>query len=358
MLASLLWMCVSNPFMKSVLNKIIIATVIGGGAISVPVYPTDLELLYSYQYHFDQYQEVITLVDGKTTANNPQKPFDDNDGNNLISVSVFADNKGEITYVQIPDDTYLEMGKRGGEAKNPKQLELQSIYELMKPKIANGAVGYDTSTTGNANPGTSVTVSHTITGSDTLLLSGVITNDTTDLVTGCTWNGSAMSRVDIQAAATTNFLGYIYSLVGAETGTHNIVCSRSTSNLIGLMSASYTGVSQTGFPDSQAKGTDATGSYDMTSTVVASDSWLFANTRSNDADGIIPLSVGVKRQTAFAGQIAIVDSNGTVGTGSQTITVTSNPGGETYWLMVSFSPATGGGSTPNYDGPRLMWVDF
>lgn len=206
------------------------------------------------------------------------------------------------------------------------------------------AIAYDSSAANTANPGTSVTVSHTTSGDNRLLMLGVITNDTTDKVTGATYNGVAMTRLDSQAAASTGFYGFIYYLVAPATGANNLVVSRSDSNLIGAMSASYTGVSQTGFPDSQAKGTDASGAYDMTTTVVASNCWLFANTRSNDTDGVIPLSVGVKRQSVFVGQIAIIDSNGTVGTGAQTITVTCSPGNEVYWLMASFAPHVAGGA--------------
>lgn len=324
--------------MKSI-KTVVISLVFSAGVLVTPIAPSEMTLLYSYQYPADQYQSIITLVDGHSTTTNPQVPMKDADGNNLISVSVFEGKDGELLYIQIEDDRYSDMGKREGQLRNPQKTELLNLIQLMQPEVAGAAIAYDTSASGNANPGSSVTVPMTVTGSNTLLLNGVVTNDTTDKVTGSTWNGTPLTRLDAQQAATTGFYGFIYYIVGAETGTHNLVTSRSDSNLIGSMAVSYTGVSQTGFPDSSAKGTDTSGDYTATTNVVASNSWFFVNTRSNDGDGAVAISVGVKRQNQFGGDFVMVtDSNGTVGTGAQSTTYTSSPGGEAYWLMCSFAP--------------------
>lgn len=202
------------------------------------------------------------------------------------------------------------------------------------------AIAYDSSSTGTANPGTSVTFPQTCTGSNLLLIVGIATNDTTDKVTGVTYNGVAMTLLSAYQAATTNFYGFTYYLIAPDTGTHDIVASRSDSGVLAVMGASYTGVSQTGFPDSQATGSDATGDYTATTTVVSSNCWLWANTRSNAA---ALSSDATTRQTIFGGYGMIVDSNGPVGTGSQSINFTASPGGETNWNAVSFSPAAASG---------------
>lgn len=200
------------------------------------------------------------------------------------------------------------------------------------------AIALDATASNFTGAGTSITVSHTCSGSDRILLVGVITNDTTDKITGVTYNGVAMTRLSSQGSAGLNFLGYIYYLIAPDTGTHNIVVSRSDSGVVGGMSGSYTGVSQSGFPDSQATGSDATGNFTASTTVVASNSWMFVNYRTNDSDANTPVTSGTIRQTVFSAAIGIWDSNGVVGTGSQSVTFTVSPGNETYWLAASFAP--------------------
>lgn len=206
------------------------------------------------------------------------------------------------------------------------------------------AIAYDFSSTGNANPGTSVTVAHTCTGSDLLLLVGILTNDTTDKVTGVTYNGVAMTRLAAYQAVTTNFFGFTYYLLAPATGANNIVASRSDSGLIGCMGASYTGVSQSGFPDSNASGTDAAGNFSATTTVVAANCWLWANVRSNNnVSGITAGASTTIRQNVFGSAGVMADSNAIVGTGAQSLNFVVDNGGETYWHVVSFAPAAAAG---------------
>ena len=209
------------------------------------------------------------------------------------------------------------------------------------------AIAHDASSSGNENPGTSVTVAHTCTGSNLLLLVGVLTNDTTDKVTGVTYNGVAMTRLASYQAASTNFFGFTYYLINPATGTNNIVASRSDSNLIGIMNDSYTGVAQTGFPDSSATGTDPTGNFDATTTVVAANCWLWANVRSNNSTSGITTSQTI-RGSVFGAAGITADSNGTVGTGSQSLNFLVNPGNETYWGICSFAPFVAATGNSNF----------
>ena len=202
------------------------------------------------------------------------------------------------------------------------------------------AIAIDSSSTGSANPGTSVTVAHTCTGSNLLLIVGILTNDTTDKVTGVTYNAVAMTRLASYQAVTTNFFGFTYYLLNPSTGANNIVASRSDSGLIGCMGASYTGVSQSGFPDSNASGTDATGDFSATTTVVAANCWLWANVRSNNGTSGIGAGASTTiRQNVFTNAGVMADSNAVVGTGAQSLNFTVAPGGETYWHGVSFAPS-------------------
>jgi len=201
------------------------------------------------------------------------------------------------------------------------------------------AIAYDSSSTAQQGSVSSITVAHTCTGTNLLLLVGVLTNDTSDLVTGATYNGVTMTRGGGQLASGAGYFGCWYFLINPATGTHNIVVSRSTTDLIGCMGSSYTGVKQTGFPDSSASGTDAAGNFVSTTTVVGSNAWLWANVRaSNGFSGVTGGTGTTGRQGVFGLAGIIADSNGTVGTGSQSLNFNANAGGDCYWMIASFLP--------------------
>lgn len=210
------------------------------------------------------------------------------------------------------------------------------------------AVAFDAKANGSANPGTSVTYAHTVgVGSDRLLILGISTNATTDKVTTVTYNGVNMNRLTTQQADTTNFFLYLYYLLAPATGANNVVVNVSSSEAVFCASVSYTGVTnQVSFPDSFNKGTDGTGNYTATTTVVASNCWLFATSRSN---GTVTAGAGtlIRDNVNTASNISS-DSNAAVGTGSQSLQFNSSPGGETGWIIASFGdPSAPVGSTAN-----------
>src|SRR5205809_294622 len=93
---------------------------------------------------------------------------------------------------------------------------------------------------GLTNVTTTHSYAHTCAGSDRLLLVAVLIGATADDVTGVTYNGVAMTRVGTIADSLRRV--YLYELVGPASGTHNVVVSTGTNQLIIAGSASYTGV--------------------------------------------------------------------------------------------------------------------
>ena len=90
----------------------------------------------------------------------------------------------------------------------------------------------------------SLTISHTIAGSDRLLLVGVYCKTATADVTSVTWNGSAMTLVGTNE--NTNVVGIQwYSLVAPATGTHDVVVSLANFRVFSVVVYSLTGVDQT-----------------------------------------------------------------------------------------------------------------
>lgn len=128
--------------------------------------------------------------------------------------------------------------------------------------------------------GTSVTVSHTVSGSDRILWTYVNCfrgAGAGDECTGVTYNGVAMTQAIKYQPRTTTCM-YLFYLIAPATGTNNIVASFSASqDEIYCRSASYTGAKQSGVPDNtgQANNDPAT-SLSVSTTTVADNCWIVA----------------------------------------------------------------------------------
>lgn len=199
------------------------------------------------------------------------------------------------------------------------------------------AIAYD-ATAGATNSGTtSLTYSHTCTGSNLILFVGVADNSNAAAgsTTGVTYNGSAMTLVTSRAAS--GGKNYLFYLVNPSTGSNSVVITRSngTNTLVGL-STSYTGAAQTGQPDSFGT---AQGASPLTAstTVVASGCWLVGFASDIGNGGNSQTSSQTSRNANAGGSI-ISDTNTTVGTGSQTLTDTWSGSIGPSFVIASFSP--------------------
>lgn len=205
--------------------------------------------------------------------------------------------------------------------------------------IAFGAISSVT----NASSITSVAVS----GSDTVGFVSVNGDDgASQSITAITWGGVSMTKINEvrMPSAANRWMSTWY------------VVNPGSSATIAFTGGTYwrafsyyvTGAKQTGIPDSSNVGTTTGTSISVATTVVASNSWLFlmkadgtggqTDTPSN--------AVTTARLSADAGGLALLDSNGTVGTGSQTAT-DSISGSSTPLGGIAFSiaPAVASGPT-------------
>lgn len=191
------------------------------------------------------------------------------------------------------------------------------------------AIAFDAATTS-----TTGSWSHTCTGSNRILLLFSFNNGGS-YITSPTYNGVAFTEITY-----TTYNGSIsmWYLINPTVGTNTIVCSGVTANSC-LFAASYTGVKQTSQPDSFNSGAGT--SLTISTTVVNSGCWLV----SMGDDGLSAtgftsgLATSRSTGTYNSGTIwcGISDSNGTVGTGSQTATYTSGAGDN--GILISLAPA-------------------
>ena len=135
------------------------------------------------------------------------------------------------------------------------------------------AIAFDAAAAGFTTSTSSHTQSLTVSGTDRVLIVGTVSNG--NAITGVTYNSVAMTELD----SNINFAGsldhQIWYLIAPDTGTNNIVASTSGSQNIFVTAASYTGVSQTGFPDNNNNNTvGSIDEYNTSLTPTVDDCWV------------------------------------------------------------------------------------
>ena len=177
-----------------------------------------------------------------------------------------------------------------------------------------------------------------ISGSDTLGFVMAIGDVNSDALTGITWNGVAMTKIHSGIPGADRAVGLWY------------VVNPASSTTIALTGGTYkqsrefyyTGVSQSAPIDSSAEAnSSASAAITVATTVVASNCWTVMVSK-DDGSGTITytVNVGVVREGPDGGGECLSDSNGTVGTGSQSTTQTmASSTANHYGIACSIAPA-------------------
>lgn len=241
-----------------------------------------------------------------------------------------------------------------------KLLGLLLLACLFWPAPSSAAIARDaTSTSGLLFCGGVSTFSHTVSGSDRLLLVVVFGDDANnDNVTGVTYNSVSMTRL-----VASNPVGsgvrkvFIYGLVAPDTGTNDVDVSCTSyggGQVSGGVAASYTGVVSTAVSAPDATGTGSvTGGTDASVTLTAgTNAWMFVGI--NTAGPTVSAGTGSTEIQSWTvnDTMAIYDSNGTV-SGSNTMHVTLASSGDGWGGGVTFCP-TGGCGAAAAPAPRMM----
>lgn len=204
-------------------------------------------------------------------------------------------------------------------------------------------IAFDANAHGNSNSATSITYSHTCTGSDLMLFVNAGFNDgSTDRFSSVTYNGVAMTRLT-RVSGTNGDTNLCY-LAAPATGANNVVVTRSSSGNIKSCSASYTGCKQTGFPD--AYGTNAVTSGTTCTkaiTTVLDNCWLIVSSYNTNGGSAVT-NGGTTRDNA-TGEIAIGDSAADqTPAGSHTSGISWTGSEHAAVIVASFAPAVAASS--------------
>lgn len=204
------------------------------------------------------------------------------------------------------------------------------------------AIARDASSSATTAGATSLTWAHTCTGTDRILILAIGMN--ADTTCTATYNGVAMTEIGNAQRSAGGVKTFLFYLINPSTGSNNIVASFGASTGADSGAVSYTGAKQSGQPDSfTATFNDATTSFNVATTVVASNCWLVGGTRMQDGLAEPTTAGGItitESPTTGAGQkTTFSDSNGTVGTGSQSITWGQGGADNISGVVASIAPA-------------------
>lgn len=205
------------------------------------------------------------------------------------------------------------------------------------------AIAFDAKTAATTNVLTSLTYSHTCTGSDRILFVTATGNQGPTATMSATYNGVSMTAIGPSIDSIgTGVPTYVWYLVNPASGANNVVV---TSSVIGISTSaiSYTGVAQTSPIDvsnTTAYNTTST-SYSKSVTTTTNNCWLLATVRCASGQAMTAgANTTLRNQTEavlFGGGL-ILDSGAAVATGSNTLTSTCTSqflGGQ---IIIGFKP--------------------
>lgn len=230
-----------------------------------------------------------------------------------------------------------------------KKLIALLFFSFFIPLQSYAAIAYVNSARNlNASTGTSYNVSYTVgSGSDRAL---VFTFLESILITNVAYDGTNATLVGRKLDGFGNELG-MWRLENPTSGTHNITITLSATSYVEMVVVEYSGVNQTNMEDvsviAEVTGTPASPLV-LTATVVTADSWLVSVVR-NASIGPMTASTNVNavRQSGVTTQQSVGDTNGTIGTGSQSQTWTSAGTAKSFGIMMAIKPASApSASTP------------
>lgn len=145
-------------------------------------------------------------------------------------------------------------------------------------------IAFDASSGTTGASVTSLTVSHTCSGSNRILW-GALFLQSGDNVTGMTYNGVAMTQAVKKNVTGTVYI-YLYYLIAPSTGANDLVATFSSDANPSLSGMSFTGASQTGQPDATTSNSGGSSPITTTLTTIADNSAAVMFTRVTTSSSV------------------------------------------------------------------------
>ena len=222
-----------------------------------------------------------------------------------------------------------------------KLATLILALSLLAPVSAYAAIALDSNSASlQSNAGTSLTYSHTVTGSN-MFLAVCLSIQAARTISSVTYSGVTMTKTP-ESPVTVSGDGYtnsLYYLFAPATGANNVVITPDASSEIYSRAASYSGVLSTSLDASGTSQTASGNSLAVTLTTVADNSWLIGCERSGGSGTITAgANTTFRGGTSHVGDIADTNAAQTpAGSYSLNMNVTS-VAVPISWVALSLSP--------------------
>lgn len=196
-----------------------------------------------------------------------------------------------------------------------------------------GTIAFDATAVGQSDASTSMTFSHTCTGTNRLLIVFSFQEQTTSC--SFTYNGVAMTEIPTNSpiSGATKQLRMFY-LIAPATGANNVVGTKGGgSGEWDARSVSYTGVNQSGIPDASINKNQVSGTSLVTTlTTILQNCWTVIGVLANG--GSLAASTGSTIRGSVVRNGGVFDSNNGLSIGSNSMTQTMSTGDSTS-IMIS-----------------------
>lgn len=193
--------------------------------------------------------------------------------------------KFSFEWVEVPQFAYVGMNARG--------IGFKPIMVL--------AIAHDATSSTWANSATNpLTVSHTCTGSNLMLALFDYSENHASDETAATYNSVAMSKQTTLDFSGNGAYEHTWGLLAPATGAHTLSNGSTTGGSHAIIGSSYTGVKQSGLPDSAPTPTSSNSGQTLTLnfTTIADNAWIFGG------------GYGPSSYTASTGTTLLVDVSG------------------------------------------------
>lgn len=211
------------------------------------------------------------------------------------------------------------------------------------------AVAFDAAADGAADSGSSVSYSHTCSGSDRLLIVGVAWRGT-QTVSSVTYNGVAMTQVAAHAAGGNNTRVKQYYLINPASGANTVSVTMSGATNLVVGSISFNGAHQTTPLGTQATATGTSGNPSV-SVSSASDE-IVVDSLSYDRASSLTVGAGqTQRYNRDDNGGGDLWGAGSTEAGAASVTMSWTAGASEGWAIagVSVKPS-GGAAAATYPG--------
>lgn len=208
-------------------------------------------------------------------------------------------------------------------------------------------IAFDASSSGEIT-NTSLTVAHTCTGNDRLLVASLLSG-TADISPTATYAGNAMTLLTkVANTGPAAEIYYFYQLAPA-TGNNNIVITAGASEYLGVAAASYTGVKNQA-PEASGSSADSTSPVSKAISTLSTGAWIISTAGNGDSVFTVTSSGDTKRKELAGGNdVAIFDSNGAIApVGSHTTSATFTGGRNAGLICAAWAPAVTLGNALGY----------